>query len=403
MITPPLHDPAAIRKASRDLLSLALIDARNVTLRWVAAFEAAGFDEPPPGFEAPYWLAGQAAWLQERWIARNVQRGRGRACDPSRPPLASIDPLADPLYVGGEGIVPPPDDLRPWLAQTLETTLELLDATAEDDSGLYFFRLALWHEDRLAERFAAIAQAAGMDTAHQRALWPEALPVRSPRPPLVFATQRCTLGAGATPGFVPDEETGEEGVVVPEFEIDAQPVTWAQYGEFVEDGGYDEPRWWSEAGWEWLQREGRRAPRHVEQLRNGVLLQRAGAVQRAQPHQAAVHVSALEAEAWCRWAGRRLPAEPEWALMAAQGRSRGAAWGEVNEWVLGGARLFDEASRGPVAWQELLQPEPPGEPRLRVLRGASWLTAPRRAHPHARRFVRAEDDAMFSGFRSCAI
>ena len=63
---------------------------------------------------------------------------------------------------------------------------------------------------------------------------------------------------------------------MPEFDIDAQPVNWRQYGEFVADGGYDEPRWWSGDGWAWLQAEGRRVPRYVEQMAGGVLGWRAG-------------------------------------------------------------------------------------------------------------------------------
>src|SRR5437868_5611931 len=113
-------------------------------------------------------------------------------------------------------------------------------------------------------------------------------------------------GAGP-PGFATDNQRQPHPVAIPEFEIHAQAVTWAQYGEFVEDGGYDEPVHWSEAGWEWVGRESRRTPRHVDQMRHGVLRRRFGQLSRVAGAEAAVHVSAFEAEAWCRWAGRRLP------------------------------------------------------------------------------------------------
>jgi hypothetical protein len=104
-------------------------------------------------------------------------------------------------------------------------------------------------------------------------------------------------------------------------------VTWAQYGEFVEDGGYDERSHWSDQGWEWLQREGRRTPRHVDQMRHGVLQRRFGVLARVAAGQPAVHVSWHEADAWCRWAGRRLPGEVEWDSGGASGREPGLSLG----------------------------------------------------------------------------
>ena len=95
------HPAAApLRHAGKDRLSLALIDSRNCTLRWLAAFErvlapSAMTVPPSPEVDPPLWLALRAGWFQEWWIARNVQRNRGAACDPAPPRLASIEPGAD--------------------------------------------------------------------------------------------------------------------------------------------------------------------------------------------------------------------------------------------------------------------------------------------------------------------
>ena len=83
-------DSAQVRHAGREVLSLALMDARNNSLRWAAAFEAA-----PAVLGGPLWQLGHIGWFQEHWIARNVQRGRGERCDPTHPKLASILPDAD--------------------------------------------------------------------------------------------------------------------------------------------------------------------------------------------------------------------------------------------------------------------------------------------------------------------
>mgnify|MGYP000343650106 CR=1 FL=1 len=89
------------------------------------------------------------------------------------------------------------------------------------------------------------------------------------REPLWLPAQRVQVGS-LPGGLVPDNERWAHEVAVPEFEIDAQPVSWAQFVEFVDDGGYDRQELWHPEGWAWLQREaqaeGRRGPRHVEQI-----------------------------------------------------------------------------------------------------------------------------------------
>jgi len=408
-------DYARLRQGGRDVLSLALIDARNRTLAWARRLEEAPDDvlrlggELPPGVAAlldpPLWTLGRIGWFQEYWIGRNVQRGRGEAADPHGPRLASIQPTADALYdpatvarptrrgLARDGL-PDLQATRQYLVETLETTLDLLDGVRdEDDDNLYFHRLALFHEEMRIEDFAVLAQTVGV--AVDEALVPRPPPF-AVRPPLVFPATRWLLGAGP-PGFVFDNERAPHPVAIPEFEIDAQPVTWAQYGEFVEDGGYDERTHWSDAGWEWVERESRRTPRHVDQMRHGVLRRRFGQLSRVAGAEPAVHVSAFEAEAWCRWAGRRLPSEVEWEAAAHQGASRGLRFGDVWEWTASTFRPYPGFVLGP--WRDYSLP---CFGRTRVLRGASLATPRALRSARFRRFAEPGRDDGFFGFRSCA-
>ncbi len=390
-------DTPQMRHAGRDLLSLALMDARNHSLRWSTAFEAA------PSGAAPLQRAlGRLGWFQEFWIARNLERQRGERCDAARPKLASILPEADATFgVGARAALPDLQTIRQYLVDTLETTLELLEGAADDDDALYFYRLALLREDACVERFAVLAQSLGLQTG---LLVPP--PTRPVRPALLFPATRLSVGSPHG-GFVPDRERWAHEVVLPEFEIDSQAVTWAQYGEFVEDGGYDDPQHWGEAGWAWVQAAARRTPRHVEQMRQGVLQRRVGQLVRLPMAQPVTHVSAFEAEAWCHWAGRRLPGEAEWEAAALQGASRGFRWGEVREWAAGTLRPYPggaDATGAIVA--------SPGQPDdacrtgtepLRVLRGASSATRGRLRSVTARHADRPAQDEGFYGFRSCAL
>ncbi len=377
----PLDDPLAIRVAGRELLSLALIDSRNHLLQQL------GQDESPAALQ----LAARAGGYQEYWIACHVQRQRGEACDRAGTRLAGIEPRVD-AWCAGKGAVPDPAELRAYLAESLEVTLDLLAANAEDDAALHFFRLSLLHEDRLGERLVQRRQLGAPGQLRERE-------------PIWLPAQRWQLGSPRGAGLVPCNERWAHEVAVPEFEIDAQSVNWARYVEFAEDGGYDRTELWSDAGWAWVQAAGRRAPRHVEQLLGGVLVQRGsgtgtgGALKRAHPAQPVMHVSRFEAEAWCRWAGRRLPTEPEWELAAMAAAGRGFAWGEVLEWVAGSARTWPGAGAPtPGAFDAV----PAGQGQG-VMRGASFATRSRWRHPKARRFAALSDDAAYCGFRSCAL
>jgi len=387
---PTSADSNAVARAGRDGLSVALLDARNHLLQALAAF-----GEPVPN--AALRLALAAAWYQEHWISRHVQRSRGPACDPAGVRLAGVEPRIGlwlaPAADTAEPATPDSASVRSYLVQTLEITLDLLASAAEDDAALHFYRQALLHEDRLVEALAVLLQRAAPAARAQRA-------------PLWLPAQRVQLGTQEA-GWRVHNEQGLLIADVPEFEIDAQAVNWQQFSEFAADGGYDRAPWWSSEGWQWLQAfdatadGSRRAPRHVAQLKNGVLVQRGSlGLVRAAPGQAAMHVSRHEAQAWCCWAGRRLPTEAEWQAAATTAASRGFVWGDVFEWVAGRARAWPGARPSAPG---CLDVGPHAESPCGVLRGASFATLPRRRSSSARRFMPAGHDQALMGFRSCSI
>ncbi|MDM0076593.1 SUMF1/EgtB/PvdO family nonheme iron enzyme [Variovorax sp. J2P1-59] len=410
-------DSPDMRRAGRELLSLALIDARNHTLHLLSLYEQAlGSAELAvprvEGVDPPVWLAGHIGWFAEWWIARNTQRAFGAEC-PVRPTrLAAIEPNADawwnPLQIDvQERWSPEMPDLiqtKAYLLETLESTLELLEHAAETDAGLYFYRLALFHEDLRGEQLVVMAQTLGLPLGVE-------LPAATvTRESLLVPATPWGLGL-ADAGFAFAQERGVQHVDVPEFEIDAQPVTWDQYVEFVDDGGYDRAELWRPEGLQWLERQidGRRGPRHVEQIgaaRHGtggsVLQQHFGRTVRAAGNQSAVHVSWWEADAWARWAGRRIATEVEWEIAAHTLGRRGFRWADVHEWTAGTLQPWEGFTIDP--WSEGSEFDPqPAFGKARVLRGASFATRARLRSPKRRGFALPGRDDGFFGFRTCSL
>ena len=380
-----------MRGAGGELLSLALMDARNHTLhlfgQYQTALESSNFVVPRLAIiNPPLWEMGHVGWFQEWWIGRNMQRALGTRCKPTHARLASIEPRADSWWDSAQVPhdtrwdldLPDAAHIRAYLLDTLESTLELLGKTSDEDDALYFYRLCLFHEDMHSEAMIHTAQALGMplDKALLEAFTPAPMALREP-----MLIPGCTWQMGSPPntGFAFDNEKAQHGIAVPEFEIDAQPVTWAQFVEFVGDGGYDREELWRPEGWQWLQvlaqGEGRRGPRYVDQIgvASGAVMQtRFGQPRRMLANQPAMHMTWHEADAWCRWAGRRLPAEVEWEIAAQTASRRGFRWGDVWEWTASSFRPYPAFAADPY-----LEYSQPWFGTHKALRGASFATRAR--------------------------
>ncbi len=117
-------------------------------------------------------------------------------------------------------------------------------------------------------------------------------------------------------GTYPYGEEGRTVEIAAPFRIGRFPVTNGQYQAFVDDGGYGERKWWSEAGWAWRQENRVTEPDLWRDRRwNG-------------PNQPMVGVSFFEAEACCAWARGRLPSEQEWEAAARGPGGQEYPWGD---------------------------------------------------------------------------
>jgi ergothioneine biosynthesis protein EgtB len=389
------------------LLAQALQASRRDTLATFAAYAAARPDLSVPmsaELNPPLWELGHIGWFQAYWLARYPAWREGHAADPEAPRRPAARANADALYNSSlvphasRWTLPLPDaaTTQAELATQLQATLALLqhaDADSEGDATLYFFRLALLHEDMHHEAALYMAQALGIPIDDAR--WqPRSLPAPTQ---LALPAGRWRLGSEAGRGFAFDNELGVHEVDLPPTQIDAQALRWAEFLPFVDAGGYADVRWWDEAGRDWLARHRPQAPRYLKRVASQWQQWRHGRWIGLDLQHAACHLTQHEALAWCRWAGRRLPTEAEWER-AALTRVGAFRWGDVWEWTASPFAPYPGFTAHP--YRDYSAPWFDGRP---VLRGGSFMTQPRMRHPRYRNYFPAQRNDVAAGLRSCSL
>lgn len=382
----------------------------------------------------PSWEVGHVAWFSELWALR---RGFGRK---------SLIAGSDLLYDSGSvlhqerwhlGGLDRASSFR-YLGDVHGEISSQLESGAADPSQVYLILYGLFHSDMHNEAFAYMRQTLGYPLSEALAARSGEVSTRfAGEPPgdLVFPAGEIMLGADPADGFVFDNEKWQHRVEHAAFAIGRQAVTRGEFCAFVEAGGYRRPEFWSAEGRRWRLSNAAEQPAYWR-MRGSQCQERCfdrwGSLKENLP---VVHVNWYEAEAYCRWAGRRLPTEVEWEVVAKKQAdafglkaqpwwqqspkreainldyrhpglqpagnhdSEGLAhlFGNVWEWTASTFRPYPGFERDcyrdySFPWFET----------RKVLRGGSWATASRMLRATYRNFYEPHRRDVFAGFRTCA-
>lgn len=392
----------SFRTANAVELASAIQESRTTTLALFDCFAAAGLDDPAKVpllsvINPPLWEIGHLAWFAEWYILREAQ-----SSDPASAMRNSMLTKGDDWFDSNTvphrqrwnlGL-PSAGALKTYCHEVHDRVLDKLSRTTDDDTALYPFRLALSHEDMHGEAFAYTLQTL-------RVAPPAALALRNPaswaQGEIRFPGGSVTLGSEpSAPGFVFDNELAAHGVKVPAFTMDSTLVSNAQYGEFIADGGYQNPSFWTAGGRAWLMQQNCSAP--LAWLRDGTrwICERFDRQVTLPPDEPVRHVNLYEAQAYCAWARRRLPLEAEWEMAARSGHAA-LRWGDLWEWTCSPFEAYPGFEPGP--YREY---SAPWFGSHQVVRGASFATAARMKSTTYRNYYEPHRNDMFIGFRTCA-
>jgi iron(II)-dependent oxidoreductase len=352
-------------------------EARTRTLELIKPLDDAQLNRVYSPILSPLaWDLGHIANFEELWLVQTIG---GR--EPLRGELGRFyDAIENPRKTRGELPILRDDELRSYLADVRERTLEVLDevdigAGVEDPllrEG-FVYEMLLAHELQHNETMLQLLQLVDGYESEALDLGPSAVP-EGPGPEMIEVDGgEHEIGAPAR-GFAYDNERPRHTVEIAAFEIDRTPVSNGTYLQFMEETGAEPPLYWEQDDGGW------------------VLTTMAGRDPVISTHPV-LHVSWHQADAFARWAGKRLPSEHEWEAASPDLLGVGEAW----EWTSSDFLAYPGFGAFPYhEYSEVFFGE-----THKVLRGGSWATHRSVMRPSFRNWDLPQRRQIFAGIR-CA-
>lgn len=268
-----------------------------------------------PDFSPIGWHFGHIAYIWDHWILAKYT-GVTLTSDEYKK-LFAVDGLAKSDRVN----LPSMAEVYEYLNLVGDRLLNYLNLNSELD----FEQQKLWHwliqhETQHCETIAIVlqllSQAPILNKTHSLNCDSNVIPAIASEPKFIsMPSGYFTQGYDSLEAM--DNESPAHRVYVDAFNISSQPVSYKQYQDFINVNGYSQEQYWSVAGWQWLQNSRQN-------------LERSQPLYTFEDHDRPVcGINWYEADAYCRFAGMRLPTESEWEKAADYLNMKGIVW----EWT----------------------------------------------------------------------
>jgi iron(II)-dependent oxidoreductase len=422
-----------------------VIDARQRTFDIVADLTDEQIMSPYLSIVNPLlWEIGHVAWFQEKWVLRDTCKAKPIRDDAD----ALWDSIAIPHETRWDLPLPSREGTLSYMREVRDHILDRLRGGELSEELAYFVRYTTYHEDMHNEAFTYTRQTLEYPPPRFSTV-PDENPNIGGGPlqgDVEIPGGTLMLGATRDEPFVFDNEKWAHPIEIKPFAIARAAVTQSEFAAFTGDNGYRRKELWSAEGWEWRESLNATHPVYWQPSNNGWLRRHFDKWMPLESHLPVIHVNHYEAEAYCRWANRRLPTEAEWEAAAAaepnpsgdgfSSRKRRFPWGDEPptpehanlDWSAMGCIDVGACPKGDSAfgcrqmignvWEWTSTPfrpypgfeidpykeysEPWFETR-KVLRGGCWTTRSRLLRNTWRNFYTPDRRDVLTGFRTCAI
>ena len=308
---------ATISKQKSNLLEQ-FKETRDRTLKLVETLEKDDFVvQTAPFMSPPKWHLGHVSWLFEIVMSKTIKNYKIYSQEFNEYLNSYYHQFGEPHDKDKRGMA-----TRPTIDQILEyfhiishKVADILQSELLDDKTRQLYFMAIHHECQHQELLVYDLQ--HLLASRYRPITTNPFPVPSQQElkSVKIDGGLYTMGYSGNQ-YCYDIELPEHKVYLNDYKIDVFPITNGQYLEFIEDGGYNDFTYWLSDGWDKVQNDKWNAPMYWKKV-DGVWMTNDFLGKREiNPNEPVCHVSFYEADAYSKWAGKRLPTEAEWEKAA---------------------------------------------------------------------------------------